>query len=139
VSGERKERGSPTLSVEGEAVSTVPAVSALLRSLGLRCPTEIGRLAKELVPTEGHGEADDDFAMTRIGNWFACMLNQPDLSPEQAFAFGRAAWIAIDGPVRWPAVLLKASPPDAFIHELIGNIVAPCPPPAPMPMPLQDL
>jgi len=67
------------------------------------------------------------------------VLNRPDLSPEQAFAAGRDAWIAIDGPVRWPDFLLKDAPPVVFVRELVRNIVEPCPPPSPMSMPRQDL
>jgi len=117
------------------------AAASLLRSLGLRDEVEVERLAKELVPSAETEDADmaHNVAVTRLGDWFARALGRADLSAEQAFVAGRAAFTMLDGAERWPGVLLSETPPADFATTLALWVPEPCPPTLPAAMPTQPL
>jgi hypothetical protein len=117
------------------------AAPQLLNSLGIGDAAEIDRLAGQLVASTALEDADllNNVAVTRLGEWFARCLQRDDLSAEQAFVIGRAAFVAVDGAGRWPGVLLSEAPPADFLRDIVGVAVQPCPPPLPAVMPTQNL
>ena len=119
------------------AVAAVP----LLRSLGLKDEAEIARLARELVPSAAAEDGDmaQNVAIARLGDWFASSLGRTDLSAEQAFGAGRAAFVAVDGAQRWPGMLLSEAITPDFAAALAKLAPSPCPPPLAAVMPTQPL
>ena len=117
------------------------AAPQLLNSLGIRDAAEIDRLARQLIASTASDDADlvNNVAVTRLGEWFARCLQQDDLSAEQAFVIGRAAFVAVDGADRWPGVLLSEAPPADFLRDIVGVVIQPCPPSLPAVMPTQNL
>jgi len=117
------------------------AAPQLLNSLGVRDAAEIDRLSRQLIASTASEDAElvNNVAVTRLGEWFARCLQRNDLSAEQAFVIGRAAFLAVDGADRWPGVLLSDDPPAGFLRDIVGVVVQPCPPSLPAVMPTQSL
>jgi hypothetical protein len=117
------------------------AAPQLLSSLGLRDVGEIERLTRQLVASTASEDADlvNNVAVTQLGEWFARCLGRDDLSAEQAFVIGRAAFVGLDGANGWPGVLLSDAPPADFLSGMAGVVVQPCPPSLPSVMPTQSL
>ena len=115
-----------------------PPILDLLRSLGIDDPNVLYALAAKLpAPLD----IDDPARAARIvlGQWFAGLLERPDLEPEEAFLIGRAAFVALGGGGRWAETLLADDAGDELCANLRQTLPIPCPTAAQTVMLVQSL
>jgi hypothetical protein len=103
-----------------------PPVLDLLRSLGIDDPNILYALAAKL---PAPADVDDPARAARVvlGQWFARLLDRPDLEAEEAFLLGRAGFVALAGGSRWGNALLADDTPAELCVELRQNLPLPCP------------
>jgi hypothetical protein len=115
-----------------------PPILDLLRSLGIADPNVLYALAANL---PAPSDVDDPARTARIvlGQWFARLLDRPDLEPEEAFVLGRAAFVALGGDGRWARALLTDDISDELCTTMRQNLPIPCPSAAQTVMLVQSL
>jgi hypothetical protein len=128
-----------------DALSTVrhdqqpaPPVLDLLRSFGIDDPNVLSALAAKL---PAPADIDDPARAARIvlGQWFAHLLDRPDLDPEEAFLLGRAGFVAVAGGSRWAKALLTDDTAGELCAKLRQSLPLPCPTAAQTVMLVQSL
>jgi len=103
-----------------------PPILDLLRSFGIGDPNLLHALAARLpAPTD----IDDPTRAARVvlGQWFARLLDRPDLDAEDAFRLGRAAFVALGNDRRWAAGLLDENAADELRARLRDCLPHACP------------
>jgi hypothetical protein len=103
-----------------------PPIVDLLRSLGIADPNLLRSLAVRLpAPADIHDPTRA--ARIVIGQWFARVVENPDVDAEDAFRLGRAAFVALDGGSRWAGALLDDSAPAELRTKLRQYLPRCCP------------
>lgn len=115
-----------------------PLILDLLRSFGIPDANALYALAARLPAV---ADVDDPTRAARmiIGQWFARVLDRPDLEAEEAFRLGRAAFVALDGDRRWPKALLADDAPGELAEQMRRSLPSPCPAAAQAVMVIQSL
>jgi hypothetical protein len=115
-----------------------PPILDLLRSFGIADPSMLHMLAARL---PAPADIDDPARAARImlGQWFARLIDQPDMDAEDAFLAGRLAFVGLDGATRWPKALLAEDAPDELCDNLRQRQPLPCPTAAQTVMLIQSL
>jgi hypothetical protein len=115
-----------------------PPILDLLRSFGIDDPNILDSLAARL-PAPADIDDPTRAARTMLGQWFAQVLDQPDLESEEAFLLGRAVFVAVGGGGRWAKALLADDAPDELCTKLRQSLPFPCPTAAQTVMVVQSL
>jgi hypothetical protein len=110
----------------------------LLRSFGFEDPNTLHSLAARL-PTPADDEDPAGAAQTAIGEWFVPLLNHDEITAEEAFRLGRAAFVTQECARRWPMALLADELPQGFADRLRQGLPIGCPPDMPTAMVVQSL
>jgi hypothetical protein len=115
-----------------------PPIHDLLRSFAIGDPDILCALAARL-PAAADLDDPTRAARTVLGQWFAGLLDRPDVDAEEAFLLGRAAFVALGGGGRWPGALLAEEPPAELCAKLRQGLPLPCPDAAQTVMVIQSL
>jgi hypothetical protein len=110
----------------------------LLRTFGFEDPNTLSSLAARL-PTPLDEDDPAGAAQTAIGEWFAPLLKQDEITAEDAFRLGRAAFVTQGCASRWPMALLADELPQGFADRLRQGLPIGCPPDMPTAMVVQSL
>lgn len=115
-----------------------PPILDLLRSLGIDDPNILYTVAAKL---PAPADIDDPARAARVvlGQWFARLLDRPDLDAEEAFLLGRAGFVALAGGSRWADALLAEDTPAELCTKLQQSLPLPCPTAAQTVMLVQSL
>jgi hypothetical protein len=115
-----------------------PPILDLLRSFGIDDPNLLYALAARL---PAPADIDDPARAARIvlGQWFARLLDRPDMESEDLFLLGRAVFVALGGGSRWAKALLADDAPDELCAKLRQSLPLPCPTAAQTVMLVQSL
>jgi hypothetical protein len=90
------------------------------------------RARRSVRPEEDPQEFATSHAEQELEAWLAAVLGPELVGDQPALPIGRAAFLACDGPARWPDLILVARDlPDAFVAAM--RAAAPALAPAPMP------
>ncbi|MGH6929806.1 MAG: hypothetical protein ACREEV_15925 [Dongiaceae bacterium] len=115
-----------------------PPILDLLRSFGIGDPNVLCALAARL-PAAADSDDPTRAARTVLGQWFAPLLDRPDVDVEDAFLLGRAVFVALGGAGRWPRALLTEEAPEELCAKLRRGLPLPCPDAAQTVMIIQSL
>lgn len=115
-----------------------PPILDLLRSFGIGDPNILYALAGRL-PAPADIDDPTRAARTVLGQWFARLLDRPDVDAEDAFLLGRAVFVALGGSARWPRALLAEDAPEELCAKLRQSLPLPCPAAAQTVMVIQSL
>jgi hypothetical protein len=110
----------------------------LLRTFGFEDPNTLSSLAARLPMTPDEDDPTGA-AQTAIGEWFVPLLNQDEISADEAFRLGRAAFVTQGCASRWPMALLADELPQGFADRLRQGLPIGCPPDMPTAMVVQSL
>lgn len=99
-----------------------------------------GACARRAHPTEDPGACAILHAEQALESWLSAVLGAERLAGQPALPIGRAAFLACDGPARWPDLILVDEPlPEAFVAAMRAAAPQLAPMPTPATMAAQSL